>query len=256
MLDRINAMKINTVYITAYSDTDHDGYADAVYFPSRYLPTRADILNRVSWQIETRAGDPNRINVHMVMPVTAFKNQHGRLTEKEIIELYGDVAKFSYTEGILFVDEKGEGTTSFLKKLVNKVKYYRSRVKNTALLLSDQRVLIAKNQTQFWPDLQAKYNSFVIKVDSGFQSPEQHIDSVLNALPGNKNLKNFVFELQTVNKQTGEKIPANILSSEVDFLLQKKVLQFSHFPDDVAGNHPPLELIRSKVSVNDFPFGN
>ncbi len=256
MLDRIKAMKINTVYITAYSDTDHDGYADAVYFPSRYLPTRADILNRVSWQIETRAGDPNRINVHMVMPVSAFKYQHRQLTEKEIIELFGDVAKFSYTEGILFLDEKGEGAEDLLEKLIEKVKYYRSRVKNAALLLSDQRVMNAKNQTQFWPDLQKKYNSFVINVDSGFQTPERHIESILNALPKSNNLKNFVFELQTINKKTGEQIPASILSSEIDFLLQKNALQLSHYPDDVTGNHPPLELIKSKISVNDFPFRN
>ncbi len=255
-LDRIKAMKINTVYISAYSDTDHDGYADAVYFPSRYLPTRADILNRVSWQIKTRAGDPNRINVHMAMPVIAFKNKNGQLTEKEIIELYGDVAKFSYTDGILFLDKKGDGSEGFVKKITEKVKYYRSRVKNTALLLSDQRILNAQNQAQFWPDLQAKYNSFVINVDPGTEVPVNHLDSVLKKLPKNIALKNFVFELQTVNKKTGDQIPADTLNSEIDFLLHKNVLQLSHFPDDVIGNHPPLELIRSKISVNDFPFRN
>ncbi len=257
MLDRIKAMNINAVYISAFSDTDHDGYADSVYFPSRYLPTRADILNRVSWQIETRAGDDsNHIHVYTVMPIIAFKNKKGPLTEKQIIELYGDVAKFSFTEGLLFLDEKGQGSEGFVKKLTEKVKYYRSKVKNAALLLSDQRILKVKPQTQFWPDLQSKYNSFVINVDPGAQSPEDHIESVLNALPSRKNLKKFVFELQTVNKKTGEKIPPDLLSSEIDFLLHKNALQLSHFPDDEAGNYPPLELIRSKISVNDFPFGN
>jgi biofilm PGA synthesis lipoprotein PgaB len=256
LLDRIKTMKINTVYISAFSDADNDGYAEALYFPSRYLPTRADILNRVSWQIETRAGSPNHINVHMAMPITAFKNEHGLLSEQDILELYGDVAKFSYTEGLLFIDEKGAGTEGFVKKLIEKVKYYRSRVKKAAFLLSDQDVINTADQAEFWPQLQANYNAFVINVNPPTESAEAHIESLLQALPKEKNLDAFVFELQTVDKKTRKKIPEAVLSSEIDLLLQHKAIQLSHFPDDTPGDHPPLNLIKSKVSIRDFPFGD
>ncbi len=254
LLDRIKDMSINTVYISAFSDLDNDGYAEALYFPNKYLPVRGDILNRVSWQIETRAGNSNHINVHMVMPITSFKNQHGLLSEHDIIEIYGDVAKFSYTEGLLFVDENGYGSEGFVKKLVDQVKYYRSRVEKTALLLSDQKVIDAVGQADFWPKLQRDYDGFVINVDRLNQSSEKHLESLLQALPKEKKLKNFVFELQTVDKKTGAKIPEDILKSGIDLLQERKVIQLSHFPDDVPGNHPPLELIKSKISIRDFPF--
>lgn len=54
LLDRIQKLGVNTVYLQAFSDPDGNGSADAVYFPCRRLPTRADLFNRVAWQIRTR----------------------------------------------------------------------------------------------------------------------------------------------------------------------------------------------------------
>lgn len=54
LLDRIVAMGVNTVYLQAFADPDADGSADMVYFPNRHIPMRADLFNRVSWQIRTR----------------------------------------------------------------------------------------------------------------------------------------------------------------------------------------------------------
>lgn len=54
LLDRIASMGVNAVYLQAYSDPDGNGSADAVYFPNRHVPMRADLFNRVAWQIRTR----------------------------------------------------------------------------------------------------------------------------------------------------------------------------------------------------------
>jgi biofilm PGA synthesis lipoprotein PgaB len=54
LLDRVAAMGVNTVYLQAFADPDGNGSADAVYFPNRHLPMRADLFNRVAWQIRTR----------------------------------------------------------------------------------------------------------------------------------------------------------------------------------------------------------
>ena len=54
LLDRIQKMGVNTVYLQAFSDPDGNGSADLVYFPNRFIPMRADLFNRVSWQIQTR----------------------------------------------------------------------------------------------------------------------------------------------------------------------------------------------------------
>ncbi len=68
LLERIKALGVNTVYLQAYADPDGDGNADALYFPNRHLPMRADLFNRVSWQLRTRSG----VQVYAWLPVLAF----------------------------------------------------------------------------------------------------------------------------------------------------------------------------------------
>jgi biofilm PGA synthesis lipoprotein PgaB len=68
LLERIQAMRVNTVYLQAFSDPDGDGNADAVYFPNRHLPVTEDLFNRAAWQLLTRA----RVKVYAWMPVLAF----------------------------------------------------------------------------------------------------------------------------------------------------------------------------------------
>ena len=70
LLDRIAAMGVNTVYLQAFSDPDGNGSANAVYFPSRRLPMRADLFNRVAWQIRTRT--PVK-RLYAWMPVLAWE---------------------------------------------------------------------------------------------------------------------------------------------------------------------------------------
>ena len=68
LLDRIKAMKINTVFLQAFSDPDGDGNADALYFPNRHMPVRRDLFNRVAWQLRTRSN----VSVYAWMPVLSF----------------------------------------------------------------------------------------------------------------------------------------------------------------------------------------
>ncbi len=68
LLDRVKALGVNTVYLQAYADPDGDGTADALYFPNRHLPMRADLFNRVSWQLRTRVG----VQVYAWLPVLAY----------------------------------------------------------------------------------------------------------------------------------------------------------------------------------------
>jgi biofilm PGA synthesis lipoprotein PgaB len=68
LLDRIKALQVTTVYLQAFADPDGDGAADALYFPNRFLPMRADLFNRVAWQLKTRSG----VEVYAWLPVLAF----------------------------------------------------------------------------------------------------------------------------------------------------------------------------------------
>ncbi|AUD78758.1 poly-beta-1,6-N-acetyl-D-glucosamine N-deacetylase PgaB [Kangiella profundi] len=130
LLDRVKALNVTHVYLQAFADPDGDGNASALYFPNRHLPVRADLFNRVAWQLKTRSN----VKVLAWMPVMAFDlgadvyqrhgvkaltnsgvqpsvNNYQRLsifdeTSRQIIkDIYQDLAKYSQFAGVLFHDD-------------------------------------------------------------------------------------------------------------------------------------------------------
>ena len=131
LLDRIYRLHPTTVYLQAFADPDGDGVADALYFPNRHLPMRADLFSRVAWQLQTRTG----VRVYAWMPVMSFdlpkghpaadrlvqqmpgapasasENRYHRLspfdpvTRKTITEIYEDLGKNAIFTGVLFHDD-------------------------------------------------------------------------------------------------------------------------------------------------------
>ena len=131
LLDRIKSLHINTVYLQAFADPDGDGNADALYFPNRHLPVRADLFNRVAWQLYTRSN----VNVYAWLPVLSFVlNKEdpaaGQLVTREagqqsdsgvtdyrrlspfsprthriVQEIYEDLATHAHFQGLLFHDD-------------------------------------------------------------------------------------------------------------------------------------------------------
>jgi biofilm PGA synthesis lipoprotein PgaB len=131
LLERIRAMGVNTVYLQAFADPDGDGAADAVYFPNRHLPMRADLFNHVAWEIRTRT--PVR-RVYAWMPALAwtlpadhpaaglkvvtqpstnghFTMGYPRLSPFEpqamavVREIYEDLSRHATFDGLLFHDD-------------------------------------------------------------------------------------------------------------------------------------------------------
>lgn len=125
LLDRIKRLAPSQVWLQAYADPKGDGVAEAVYFPNRLLPMRADLFSRVSWQLRTRAG----VQVYAWMPVLAFRfpghpdlptlgSSHPAKGEdpyrlapwdptvqKLIGDLYEDLAMHAPMAGLLFSDD-------------------------------------------------------------------------------------------------------------------------------------------------------
>lgn len=132
LLDRIEKMGVNTVYLQAFSDPDGNGSADLVYFPNRYIPMRSDLFNRVSWQIQTRTQvsrvyawmpmyawelpNKNPVSKDLVITQQAKDSEHlnmgyHRLSPfsepaKAVIKgIYQDLAKSAPFNGIIFHDD-------------------------------------------------------------------------------------------------------------------------------------------------------
>ena len=68
LVQRVVDMGSVTVFLQAYADPKGDGLVHSLYFPNRHLPMRADLFNRVAWQLHTRA----RASVFAWMPVLSF----------------------------------------------------------------------------------------------------------------------------------------------------------------------------------------
>ena len=132
MLDRIQSLNVTTVYLQAFSDPDADGAADAVYFPSRHVPMRADLFNRVAWQIQTRtqvkrvyawmpmmawvlpASDPAANDKLVTLPSDAsghLNMGYKRLSifspraRQAIRDIYEDLSRAATFDGVLFHDD-------------------------------------------------------------------------------------------------------------------------------------------------------
>jgi biofilm PGA synthesis lipoprotein PgaB len=125
LVDRVARLRPTTVYLQAFADPDGDGAAEALYFPNRHLPMRADLFNRVSWQLSSRAD----VEVFAWMPVLAFPardrtelvasartgapdpDRPRRLSpfhagvRARIGEIYEDLAKHAPCAGLLFHDD-------------------------------------------------------------------------------------------------------------------------------------------------------
>ena len=129
LVQRIKDMHVSTVYLQAFSDPQGDGLVREVYFPNRVLPVRADLFNRVAWQLKSRGG----VSVYAWMPVLSLNldasyprvqrwdpqtgavsvdpKQYQRLTpfntrnRETIGMLYEDLASYASFAGVIFHDD-------------------------------------------------------------------------------------------------------------------------------------------------------
>lgn len=128
LVQRVQDLGVNTVFLQAFADAKGDGTVHSLYFPNRWLPVRADLFNRVAWQLRTRT----RVAVYAWMPVLAFDldpalprvkrldaegnaapdtGQYRRMSpfdpvvRSRIADIYEDLARSAWFDGLLFHDD-------------------------------------------------------------------------------------------------------------------------------------------------------
>ncbi|HKR26981.1 MAG TPA: poly-beta-1,6-N-acetyl-D-glucosamine N-deacetylase PgaB [Acidobacteriaceae bacterium] len=127
LLDRIQRLHPNEVWLQAYADPDGSGAPSSVYFPNRELPVRSDLFSRAAWQLRTRCD----VDVYAWMPVLAWQLPDHALQSqlqiqskpgvafdppvrlnpflprtREIVgNLYEDVSRAAPIAGVLFSDD-------------------------------------------------------------------------------------------------------------------------------------------------------
>ncbi len=93
LLDRVKELAVNRVCLKAWWDREGDGKVDALFFPNRALPVRADLLNRAAWQLWTRSG----VEVYVELPpAPGFA-----LPFPEVEGIFEDLGKYADFSGLL-----------------------------------------------------------------------------------------------------------------------------------------------------------
>lgn len=326
VLDRVRSMKINTVYLQAYADPDGDGNAEALYFPNRHLPVRADLFNRVAWQLKTRTG----VKVYAWMPVMAYQENnippewyvqewrddraqqarhvYRRLSpfrpevRRFVGEIYEDLAKYCAFDGILFHDD---GLLSDYEDVSAEALAYAGTVWNLpgdfAALhgTPSTRLAWARGKTELLgqftdelaarvrlsrPDIRTARNLYALPLlfpDSeewyaqSFPSFLRHYDYVaVEAMPFMEKAENpddwlaelvkkaaahpgglerTVFELQSVDWNSGQKIPSPVFFAQMGLLTRLGARHIGYYPDNVFENQPPIEDLEEHFRLPGQP---
>lgn len=185
LLDRIKKLGVNTVYLQAFADPDANGAADYVYFPNRNIPMRADLFNRVAWQIATRTQVKR---IYAWMPMLAWQLPHSNAAAKDTVvtlqvdsthlnmgyprlspfspkaqkvikEIYEDLAVSPRIDGILFHDDVT------LSDYEDDSTFARKQYKKWGLAPSVTKIRADREQYEKWTNLKTDYlDSFAMEL--------------------------------------------------------------------------------------------
>jgi len=227
LLDRIKTLGINTIYLQAFADPDANGAADYVYFPNRNIPMRADLFNRVAWQIATRTQIKR---IYAWMPMIAWQLPHNNPAAKDTVvtlqvdpthlnmgyprlspfspkaqkvikEIYEDLAKSSYIDGILFHDDVT------LSDFEDDSQAARKQYKKWGLPQSVTAIRANKKQFHQWTKLKTHYLD-----DLAMQLAQ----IVRNEQPGLKTARNLYAQV-ALNKDAQEWYAQSLTESIKDY---------------------------------------
>jgi poly-beta-1,6-N-acetyl-D-glucosamine N-deacetylase len=271
LIDQIYDLGPSTVFLKAFSDTNNDGLAEALYFPNRHLPMRSDLFNRAAWQLNTRVG----LRVFAWMPVSAFdltalSNSKPLINNfvmndkfKGIVtELYEDLGKNSRFDGVLFDDESDKNTNviSPLKNtLVEKLKTYHPNLL-TAHRLSARTVfndLRTKNSTSSYQQYLNTYDYVALTTEQDAGIPKDSntlLKELIEQVSTKSNgLRRTIFEIPTVDYATNKKIDEKILSKQFNLLRLQGARNLTYYPYRFENNHPAVESIKESFSLHAEP---
>ncbi len=273
LLEQVKAYGIRSVYLKAYSDRAVSGTATALYFPNRHLPMRADLFNRVAWQLRTRSD----VKVYAVMPLLRFVvpdaaqqqlvlNPLLPETVRLVGDLYEDLGKNAPgINGIVIDSETGrksplteqgrEALMGFTDRVVSRMVHYQDASNAFSIVrrVSRQGLDIPTSphlQSTLAPLLQ-HYDEVVIQLDASTES-EQSLQTLVKQVAGlPQGLTKVTFALQAEDAQQ-RLMPSAALASRMQYLIRLGAKNIAYAPHDFM-NNSDFSLIYPTFSLNSFP---
>lgn len=257
LVQRIADLKINTVFLQADADENGDGLADAMYFPNRMLNMKADLFNRVAWQLRTRAG----------VRVYASLSRSNNLAASGQIMLYEDLARYTNFIGVLFEDTLPEPLT---QQLAQRVRQLRGPQVSTALrhVMSPHADDKQRNRVvldQFMQRAMLSYDHAVIALPlAGTGSDKAKtgvlIDSTVALVSRYRDaLAHTVFTLQPTERDASNSQPFSTdnsidLARDLLRLQRQGAGNVGYAGDDYINDQPRLQRIRPALSTAWYPY--
>jgi biofilm PGA synthesis lipoprotein PgaB len=170
LIEKIQKLGVNTVYLKAFSDKDNTGIADSVYFYNTIMPVKSDIFNFIAWTITSKT-DVRR--VYAWLPLLSWKLPEGIADSKNniVIEnniseklspfspfskniikgIYSDLSKHAYFDGILFDED------IMLSENEDDSEFAHKQYKKWRLPENIEKIKEDKKQYKEWAKLKTKY---------------------------------------------------------------------------------------------------
>ncbi len=260
LLDRIQILKPTHIYLQATSDLNGDGLVDSTYFPNHQLPMRADLFNRVAWQLATRVD----VKVFAVMPVDDFN-----LPAQKVSDLYQDLARNASFDGLVFADGRQLmnsedasllGLTHQLASVVSEFRSPLPTVWSQSIQPGNfpQDMLSMQKNKHRLATLTANYDYLsLIMPPNAEKSLMQgqfglvNSSSVHYSTEDQAILRKLIFIFPNVSQTAFAQYS---ISQNMRALQLNGVLNFGYGPDDFLFNQPPLEKIAPVMSLREYPM--
>ncbi|AXK40202.1 poly-beta-1,6-N-acetyl-D-glucosamine N-deacetylase PgaB [Crenobacter cavernae] len=267
MLDRVLEMGVNTVYLRAFSDGNGDSEADALYFPNRLLPVKADLFNRAAWQLKTRA----MVQVYAARPLSTYATpgqsaptEEGgvRQTIRAIVE---DLSRTSRFAGLLLIDDPARpglaepgahDLLNFADELSAIARTYQPELRS-AITVYAGKPGDQGDATRF-SDTLAKalphFDYVEVMTTPGVAVASRGLKDVLaTAKTHSSRLQQIVFGLPSRNPATGQPIPSKELTQAVTELHTQGARHIAYAPDDIFNDQPRLATMKRVFSLRSQP---
>lgn len=256
LIERLHRMRVNTVYLQAAYDADGNGMADALYFPNRHLPMRADVLNRVAWQLRGRAN----VNVYAWLPVWDFEFAEATPapTAQRIQEIYEDLAKNTPLAGLVLHDTRAHHDIPepFPLELVARFRVYQPAiltVRTLAALPGAEPHGPARLAQAIGTILQG-YDFAAVLAENTAPEAQRRLRSLVGQLaPQDDILARTVFLLPGIMPDVPQASASARLAGYLQELQQSGARNFGYTADDFKHNNPLFEVVKPVMSLATNP---
>lgn len=189
VIEQVRALGLNTVVLQPFVAAPDTGLIEAAYFPNSLLPMRADLLNRVAWQLKSRLG----VTIYSLAPLSQLsvpeKNNSRRFDasvtshRQQLFKFYTDLTNHSHIHGIIFMEEPTSEVNAQLREnILRQIRFHRSIAQPA---LNNESPPAQPHSMQGW-SFQSAYQSFpiaVINVPSDLRS--SNLEEFVQSLPRN-----------------------------------------------------------------------